>query len=91
VPAAQTGIPGAGLFLSPPSKNGSRGLAIQQHHAAQQTPGRSGVLAEPPFHIGNGSGPMDTIIDVLVYSTFWIGGAVLIMYFVRFFRGTRRL
>jgi hypothetical protein len=88
VPVAQSGIPGATLFLSPPSKNRSRGLPIQEHHPAQQTPGRSGVLAEPPFHIWNGSGPLDAIIDVLVYSTLGIGGVVLIMYFVRFYRSS---
>jgi hypothetical protein len=88
VPVAQSGIPGAGLFLSPPSKNRGRGLPIRQHQPAQQTPGRSGVLAAPPFHIGNGSGPLDTLLDVLLYSTMGIGGAALIMYFVRFYRSS---
>jgi hypothetical protein len=84
VPVAQTGIPGAGLFLSPPSKNRGVQPLIQK----QQAPRRSGVLAEPPFHLESGSGPMDLILDVLLFGTLGLGGVVLIMYFVRLFRSS---
>jgi hypothetical protein len=88
-PAAQTGIPGAGLFVSPPGQN--QRVRPPQPAPKQQpspTPGRSGVLNAPPFHIGTGSGGIDMILAVLLYGTLGIGGAVLLVYVVRFFRGS---
>ena len=84
---AQTGIPGSGLFVSTPSK--TEGAPVRPPQAKPEpTPGRSGVLAEPPFHLETGSGSLDMILALLLYATLGIGGAVLIVYTVRFFRGT---
>lgn len=91
-PVAQVGIPGVGLFLSPPSANRGGGRpARPQPTEKQPTPGRSGVLGELPFQIGNGSGGMDTILTLLLYGTVGIGGAVVLIYLVRFFRGSSEL
>jgi hypothetical protein len=88
-PGAQTSIPGVALFVSPPSAN--RGGRSQPQPATKQgpkgTPGRSGVLNAPPFHIGTGSGSVDMLLAVLLYGTLGVGGAVLLVYVVRFFRG----
>jgi hypothetical protein len=89
-PVAQTGIPGSGLFLSPPSANqGARSQPRSDAAEKSKTPRRSGVLAVPPFHIGTGSGTLDTILAILVYSTLGLGGAVLLAYLVRFWRGSQ--
>jgi hypothetical protein len=88
---AQTGIPGAGLFVSPPGKNRSSPSARKSQRGNPppgQAPGRSGVLAEPPFHIGTGHGGIDLVLALLLYGTLGIGGAVLIVYLVRFLRGS---
>ncbi len=89
-PVAQASIPGAGLFVSPPSEN--RAVRSQPQPATKQrpkgTPGRSGVLNAPPFHIGTGSGGVDMLLAILLYGTLGIGGAVLLVYVVRFFRGS---
>jgi hypothetical protein len=92
-PVAQTGIPGAGLFVSPPGKTGGSANARPSRPGKpvpRQAPGRSGVLAEPPFHIGTGNGGIDLILALLLYGTLGIGGAVLIVYLVRFLRGSWR-
>jgi hypothetical protein len=82
-PVIQSGIPGAALFVFPPSQN--RGSAPQQPYTnPQKAPSRSGVLAEPPFHIG-GSGT-DWLLAVLLYGTLGLGGAVLLVHVVRYFR-----
>jgi hypothetical protein len=71
------------LFVSPPSQN--RGSAPQQPYTnPQKAPSRSGVLAEPPFHIG-GSGT-DWLLAILLYGTLGLGGAVLLVHVVRYFR-----
>jgi hypothetical protein len=44
------------------------------------------VLGEPPFHIGKGG--MNTIAALLLYGTLGLGGAVLLLYAVRVFRGS---
>lgn len=91
-PPAQAGIPGAGLFVSLPSEN--EGAPTQSQPAPKQrprsTPGRSGVLNAPPFHIGTGSRGVDMLLAVLLYGTLGLGGAVLLVYLVRFFRGSWR-
>jgi hypothetical protein len=81
---AQTGIPGAGLFLSPPSQNRGGGTP-QPSPSSDGTPNHSGVLAEPPFHIGNGSG-RDLLLALLLYGTLGLGGIVLLAYIVKYFR-----
>lgn len=85
-PVAQAGIPGAGLFLSPPTTNGSVPSGSQP--GSKPTPGRSGVLGAPPFHLGGGSSASDLALALLLYGTLGLAGAVLIIYVVRFFRGT---
>jgi hypothetical protein len=85
LPVAQTGIPGAWLFVSPPRANRGGGLEAQPGRAAE-TPGRSGVLGEPPFHIGTGSAGMDTVLAVLLYGTLALGTLVFLAYLVRYFR-----
>ena len=87
-PVAQTGIPGADLFLSPPRENQSSGPLTQPAAGASKPTSRSGVLAEPPFHLGVGSNGWDTALALILYGTLGLGGAVLIVYAVRFFRGT---
>ncbi len=91
-PTAQTGVPGAGLFLSPPSKNHrSRpqpGAGADASVKSKPT-GRSGVLAEPPFHIGTGNGGVDMLLALLLYGTLGVGGAVLLVYLVRILRSSR--
>jgi hypothetical protein len=84
---AQTGIPGAGLFLAPPSKTRSRVIGPPQVKP-ESNPGRSGVLGAPPFHLGTGSSGMNLVLAVLLYGALGIGGAVLLVYAVRYFRGT---
>jgi hypothetical protein len=84
----QTGIPGAGLFVSPPDKNRGGGGPQQPQTKPQKAPGRSGVLAEPPFHIGTGNGGVDMLLALLLYGTLGIGGAVLLVYLVRVLRGS---
>lgn len=84
-PAAQAGIPGAGLFVSPPSANGRRGQAAQPTGVAK-TAGRSGVLGEPPFHIGTGSGGIDMVLAILLYGTLALGTVVFFAYLVKYFR-----
>jgi hypothetical protein len=81
-PAAQTGIPGAGLFVSPPSANRD---SRSQPSAERETSG-SGVLAEPPFHIGTGSPGMDTVLAILLYGTLGLGSVVFLAYLVKAFR-----
>lgn len=90
LPVAQTGIPGAGLFLSPPSANKSPRSVPKPStkEKSRRTPGRSGVLAEPPFHIGTGNGSLDTLLAILLYGTLGLGGAVFLVYVVRFFKGS---
>ena len=92
-PAAQTGIPGAGLFLSPPSKNQGPDPQSRSHPLpdSEPSPGHSGVLAEPPFHIGTGNGGVDMLLALLLYGTLGLGGAVLMVYLVRFFRSSSTL
>jgi hypothetical protein len=85
LPVAQTGIPGAGLFVSPPRANRGGGQEAQPGRAAE-TPGRSGVLGEPPFHIGTGSARMDTVLAILLYGTLALGTLVFLAYLVRYFR-----
>jgi len=46
------------------------------------------VLNAPPFHIGTGSSGVDMLLAILLYGTLGIGGAVLLVYVVRFFRGS---
>jgi hypothetical protein len=88
-PAAQTGIPGSGLFLSPPSKDrGSRSQPGPNAKEKSKPTGRSGVLAEPPFHIGTGNGGVDMLLALLLYGTLGVGGAVLLVYLVRILRGS---
>jgi hypothetical protein len=90
-PAAQTGIPGSGVFLSPPSKDrGSRSQGAPTPGANEKSKptGRSGVLAEPPFHIGTGNGGVDMLLALLLYGTLGVGGAVLLVYLVRILRGS---
>jgi len=86
-PVAQAGIPGAGLFVSPPDQN-QRVPSTAPKSKPKPTPGRSGVLNAPPFHIGTGSSGVDMVLAVLLYGTLGIGGAVLLVYVVRFFRGS---
>ena len=89
-PTAQTGVPGSGLFLSPPSKNhGSRSQPVADANEKSKPTGRSGVLAEPPFHIGTGNGGVDVLLALLLYGTLGIGGAVLLVYLVRTLRSSR--
>jgi hypothetical protein len=89
--AGGNGIPGAGLFVSLPGQNRSnRPTPPKAVSKPDQTPGRSGVLAEPPFHIGTGNGGIDMLLALLLYGTLGVGGAVLIIYFVRFLRGPSR-
>jgi hypothetical protein len=80
------GIPGATLFVSSPAQN--RGVDAPPQAKAQpaKTPGRSGVLAEPPFRIRTGNGAMDTLLTVLLYGTLALGATVLFVYVVRYFR-----
>ena len=89
-PVAQTGIPGAGLFVSPPGENqGARSQSRSRPIPdSKPAPGHSGVLAEPPFHIGTGQGVVDMLLAVLLYGTLGLGGAVLMVYLVRFFRSS---
>ena len=84
-PAAQTGIPGAGLFVSPPSENRGGGAPPQPNTTATDTPHRSGVLGELPFHVGSGSGG-DMLLALLLYGTLALGGVVVLVYMVRYFR-----
>jgi hypothetical protein len=90
MPTAQTGIPGASLFLFPPSENQGARSQPRSHPLpdSQPSPGRSGVLAEPPFHIGTGNSGVDMLLALLLYGTLGLGGAVLIAYVVRYFRGS---
>jgi hypothetical protein len=87
-PVAQTGIPGAGLFLPPPGDNQSTGLLTRAGVRKSKPTRHSGVLAQPPFHLGIGSKGWDTALALLLYGTLGLGGAVLIVYAVRFFRDT---
>jgi hypothetical protein len=89
VPAVQSGIPGASLFVSPPSQNQVARSRPKGKQGSEPTPSRSGVLGAPPFHIGTGAGPLDTILAILVYGTLGLGAAVLLAYLVRFWRGSR--
>jgi hypothetical protein len=90
-PIAQTGIPGAGLFVSPPSQNQQVSAPQRPLPDAQsKVTGRSGVLAEPPFHIGTGNAGVDLLLALLLYGTLGLGGAVVIVYLVKFFRGSER-
>jgi hypothetical protein len=91
-PVAQTGIPGAGLFVSPPDENQGAGSQSRSQPLpdSEPAPGRSGVLAEPPFHIGTGNGSLDMLLALLLYGTLGLGGAVVIVYLVKFFRGSER-
>jgi hypothetical protein len=86
----EAGIPGAGLFVSPPGKDRGGSGSPKTQSKPEGTPGRSGVLAEPPFHIGTGNGGVDMLLALLLYGTLGVGGAVLIIYFVRFLRGSWR-
>jgi hypothetical protein len=89
-PGAQTGIPGASLFVSSSGKGqapGSQPRAQDAKETSKPT-GRSGVLAEPPFHIGTGNGGVDMLLALLLYGTLGVGGAVLLVYLVRIFRGS---
>jgi hypothetical protein len=81
---AQTGIPGAGLFVSPPSKSRGGGAPQLQSDTEQSSPSRSGVLGAPPFHIGGGG--TDVVLAVLLYGTLGLGAIVLLLYAVRYFR-----
>ena len=83
---AQVVMPGADLFQSPPAKTGD--APPSGSPAAKPAPRRSGVLAAPPFHLGTGSGVWDLVLAILIYGTMGIGGAVLLVYVVRFLRGT---
>jgi hypothetical protein len=85
LPVAQTGIPGAWLFVSPPRANRGGGQEAQSGRPPE-TPGRSGVLGEPPFHIGTGSASMDTVLAILLYGTLALGTLVFLAYLVRYFR-----
>jgi hypothetical protein len=89
-PVAQTGIPGAGLFLSPPGQS-PNGASRQQFDTTPplKPPGRSGVLGAPPFHISTGSSGVDMLVALLLYGALGLGGAVLIVYAVRVFRGSQ--
>jgi hypothetical protein len=82
-PVAQSGIPGTVMFVSPPSLNRGGGAPPQQAQA-QKSAKRSGVLAEPPFHLGGGA--TDMLLAVLLYSTLGLGLVVLLAYVVRYFR-----
>ena len=82
-PVTQSGIPGAGLFVAPPTKERGSPPA-QPETKAQKTPSRSGVLAEPPFHIG-GRGT-DWLLAILLYATLGLGGAILLVHAVKYFR-----
>jgi hypothetical protein len=82
-PVTQSGIPGAAMFVSPPSQNA--GNAPEQYNTnPQKAPSRSGVLGEPPFHLGGGG--TDLLLAVLLYATLGLGGAVLLVYVVKYFR-----
>jgi hypothetical protein len=87
-PAAQTGIPGAGLFVSP--SDPTAGPSVQRAAAKTKPTSRSGVLGEPPFHLGVGSNGWDMALALILYGTLGLGGAVLLVYLVRFFRGSER-
>jgi hypothetical protein len=87
-PAAQTGIPGAGLFVSPPDQ--ISGPLVQRVVAKTKPTSRSGVLADPPFHLGIASNGWDMALALILYGTLGLGGAVLLVYLVRFFRGHER-
>jgi hypothetical protein len=87
---AATGITGAG-FGSGTGANDDGGAAQQRATSgSDKTPGRSGVLGEPPFHIGTGNGGIDMLLALLLYGTLGVGGAVLIIYLVRFLRSSER-
>jgi hypothetical protein len=92
-PVSQTGIPGAGLFVSPPGENQGADPQSRSHPLpdSEPAPGHSGVLAEPPFHIGTGNGGVDMLLALLLYGTLGLGGAVLMVYLVRFFRSSSSL
>lgn len=81
-PLAQSGVPGADLFVSPPGQN--RGAPQASRTKPQKTTTRSGVLAAPPFHIG--SGGTGLLLTALLYGTLGLGGVVLLAYVVRYFR-----
>jgi hypothetical protein len=87
-PTAQMGIPGASLFVSPPSENQSPATLAVPAAEKSKSPKRSGVLGDPPFHLEVGSSGWDTALALILYGTLGLGGAVLIAYAVRFFRGT---
>jgi hypothetical protein len=88
-PAAQTGIPGAGLFLSPAGQSPNAGSRLQSDTTPPpKTPGRSGVLDAPPFHISTGSSGVDVLLALLLYGSLGLSGAVLIVYAVRVFKAT---
>jgi hypothetical protein len=89
-PAAQTGIPGAGLFLSPAGRSPDAESRPQSDtRPTLKAPGRSGVLGAPPFHISTGSSGVDMIIALLLYGALGLGGAVLVVYVVRVFRASQ--
>jgi len=88
-PAAQAGIPGAGLFLSPPSANRGGGQDAKPGKRVGM-PSRSGVLAEPPFHVGKAPGGLDTLLAILLYGTLGLGSVVFLAYLVKAFRSSAR-
>jgi len=78
-------------FVSPPSQNQQVSAPQRPLPDAQsKVTGRSGVLAEPPFHIGTGNAGVDLLLALLLYGTLGLGGAVVIVYLVKFFRGSER-
>jgi hypothetical protein len=90
-PVTQSGIPGAALFISPPSQNRSQNRSsppAQSDPKSAKAPSRSGVLGAPPFHIGGGG--TDWLLAILLYATLGLGGAVLLVHLVRYFRDPLR-
>jgi hypothetical protein len=92
-PIGLAGLPGVSLFVSQAGKGGgaaNRGQPQQGNSTPGEAPGRSGVLAEPPFYITTGNDGLDMILALLLYGTLGVGGAVLIIYIVRFAKGSWR-